>query len=262
MIEAIITPSKAKKSPLDVAILAFVFVTIAVATQLLLPEISGSIIVFAIIPSIPLLWSLLEREEEEEEKAIKALAEKSIAYHMPLIEAFTYYFIGAVAAYAFWFVLIPSGARAAIYASQINELKAISSLAMSAHIFKPAIFELLITHNLQVMFLMFVFCLVYGIGSVYMLLWNASLMGVFIGSKIVENGIVGGLIGIFGILPHAMFEIGGYFVATIAGGIFSMALVRKHYQRGEFKYILRDIALLALTAIILIIIGALVESSY
>ncbi len=109
---------------------------------------------------------------------------------------------------------------------------------------------------------MFGFCLLYGIGSIYLLLWNASVIGVVLGSKILESGIVGGIIGFMGLVPHGSLELAGYFVGSLSGGIISVALMRGKHKKGGFKQALLDAGLLALAAILLIGFGALLEGSY
>ena len=58
---------------------------------------------------------------------------------------------------------------------------------------------------------------------------------------------------------HGIFEILGYFVGAIAGGILSVSIIRKHYNQPKFKNLLWDVFLLTALAFILIVVGAVVE---
>jgi len=51
-------------------------------------------------------------------------------------------------------------------------------------------------------------------------------------------------------------------VASIAGGVFSVAIMRRHLERPELKSVLFDSFVLVLIAIALLFLGAIVESAY
>ncbi|VVB67718.1 Stage II sporulation protein M [Candidatus Norongarragalina meridionalis] len=270
VLDYLISPREAKRKPHEVFIVAALFVSFAVLVQMFIPSVKGSIIIFAMVPAIPLMWSLLVREEHDEEAEIQACyrthywegasVTSILARHAALVEVFSFFFLGAVFAYSVWYAALPAQQTQALYADQMNELNAIKGIT-TGRFFDSARFEYLFTHNLQVLGLMFAFCLVYGMGSVYLLLWNASIIGLVIGSKINE-GVLGVVMGFVSLLPHGIFEIAAYFVASIAGGILSVAVMRKHYKSGCFKFVLRDVIALTAISLILLAIGAAIESSY
>jgi len=133
---------------------------------------------------------------------------------------------------------------------------------ITAQIFSPEKFELLALHNFQVLGLMFLFSLLYGIGALYLLLWNASIIGVILGQKLAEQGILGVIAGFLGLIPHGIFEITAYLVAALAGGIISIAIMRSSNKKPFFKYMIEDVALLTLLSIVLLVIGAAIEAYY
>ena len=270
VLDYLISPREAKRKPYEVFVVAALFVSFAVLVQMFIPSIQGSIIIFAMVPAIPLMWALLVREERDEEEEIQACyrthywegasVTSILARHAALVGVFSFFFLGAVFAYAVWYAALPAQQAQAIYTSQLNELDAIRGMS-TGNFFDTGRFEYLFGHNLQVLGLMFAFCLVYGVGSVYLLLWNASIIGLVIGSRINE-GILGVAMGFLSLLPHGIFEISAYFVASIAGGILSVAVMRKHYKTNCFKFVLRDVAALTVISLVLLAIGAAIESSY
>ncbi|MFH0835105.1 MAG: stage II sporulation protein M [Candidatus Micrarchaeota archaeon] len=270
VLDYLISPREAKRRPHEVFIVAALFVSFAVLAQLFIPSIRGSIVMFAMVPAIPLMWSLLVREEHDEEDEIQACyrthywegnsVTSILARHAALVEVFSFFFLGAVFAYAVWAAALPPQQTQALYADQLNELNAIRGIS-TGNFFDAGRFEYLFGHNLQVLGLMFAFCLVYGMGSVFLLLWNASIIGLVIGGKMNE-GLLGVAMGFVSLLPHGIFEISAYFVASIAGGILSVAIMRKHYRTNCFKFVLRDVAALTAISLVLLAIGAAIESSY
>ncbi len=320
VLDYLVSTQQARQNPSVLTIAAMVFVSFGVLIEIFLPVIRGSIIIFTMVASIPLIWSLLVREEIDEEKNFDE-AEKMwreafkqtgpirriIASHEDLIRILAFFFIGAVIAYAAWFAIlptlehanyVPAGTAARIFSDQAKELDLIKSTVSNIS-GKVAIndrqFVFLFTHNLQVLALMFIFCIVYGVGSVYLLLWNASIIGVVIGSKIAEGiaqapelasqitsafpfagtlpievltiisaiigGLLKGLLSLFGLLPHGVFELGAYFIATIAGGLLSVSIMRG-IQKPEVKYVLADTIILTGISLLLLLIGAVIEASY
>lgn len=258
-IELLISPRQAKQNPWLLAALAFVFVSTGVIVEILLPVIQGAVVVFAMVPAIPLIWSLLVREEHEEEKQLKLLKSSSVAYHLPLLEVFAFFFVGATAAYAFWYSFLPAELSKTIFSAQLEEIKNIG-LTVGKVIewnFATRLFQ----HNLMVLAFMLVFSLVYGVGSIYLLLWNSSIIGVFIGGKLLAGGLPALLSGLVGIFPHGVFELGAYFIATVAGGILSAAIMRRHTHLPEFKLIAFDVVKLLLLALLMLAVGAVVEAT-
>lgn len=259
VIELLVSPREARKSPWLLAALAFVFISTGVIVNIWLPVIQGAAIVFAMVPSIPLIWSLLIREEHEEEERLKLLQSNSFAYHLPLLEVFAFFFLGATVAYTFWYAALPPELSQKVFASQLEEIKNIG-LTVGSIVnwdFAVRLFE----HNVMVLAFMLAFSLIYGIGSVYLLLWNASIIGVFVGSRLQTGGVEEFLRSVGGILAHGSLEVGAYFVATIAGGIISAAIMRRHAHRPHFKLVLLDAAKLLVAAVLMLAAAALLEAT-
>lgn len=259
ILELLVSPRRAKKNPWLLGGLAFVFVSTGIFVNMMVPVIAGAEIVFAMVPAIPLIWSLIVREEKEEEERIKLLPKNSLAYHLPLIEVFAFFFLGATIAYTFWFTVLPPEQSQHIFSSQLQEIRNIGLTVGKAIDFGFAgqLFE----HNLVVLGFMLAFSLIYGIGSVYLLLWNASIIGVFIGTKLQAGGMSALLGGIIGIFPHGVFELGAYFIASIGGGMLSTAIMHRHTGKPQFKLIISDIVTLLIVSLVMLGIAAVLESS-
>ncbi len=259
--ELLVSPHKAEREPWDLFLLAFLFVSLGVALRVFLPSLDGSAVVFAMVPAIPLIWSLLVREEKEDEEFHRK-NRGFFDYHANLIEIFGFFFLGAATAYLAWYVFLPTEVAKTVFESQIREIALVQQAVATGSAFKMGSFQFLFAHNLQVLGLMFLFSVLYGIGSIYLLLWNASVIGVFVGSRVHAEGLLGIITAILGLVPHGSLEIAAYFVASISGGILSVAISRHRWNHPEFKLVMRDVAMLAAISVVLVVAGALLESSY
>lgn len=290
VLEYIISPREASNKPWELVVVSFLFVSFGVLTQLLIPSLQGSIIIFALIPLIPLFFFALLNDEAAEEhydimkeeieswkKVLKVVKSEELSHlspfalghrfrrivrvHKALIELFAFVFLGAIAAYTFWFAILPKEISYNMFLQQLQEIHTLKDL-VTAQVFSPGRFDFLLNHNLQVLGLMFAFSIVYGIGALYLLLWNASIIGVILGERLVEKGFFGLIFGFLGLVPHGIFEITAYLVAALAGGILSISIMRSSNKKTFFRYLLEDVGLLVLLALALLVIGALIESSY
>ncbi len=268
VLECILSPKCARKQPHKLLAVSFIFFSAGVLVYLAIPGLNGTPLIFALLPFLPLVFRLLIWEEKEEEASLRRHESGFFDYHHILLESYAYIFLGAIISSAFWYSILPSDVAQKAFGNEIDEISAIAYTvnqtgAATSNFIRPDFFSLLFGHNMQVLALMLLFSLLYGVGSLYLLLWNASVIGIFVAQGIAANGLVAGLAGTFlGLVPHGIFELSAYFVASIAGGIFSVAIMRRHLERPELKTVLLDSFLLVLVSIVLLLIGAFVESSY
>jgi len=115
-------------------------------------------------------------------------------------------------------------------------------------------------NNYFVLVLAILFSFLYGAGAIFLIGWNASVIGTVVGAEIVFDQLGSGIARLVGILPHGLFEIGGYFIGAIAGGIISIALTTKKYSEHGFEVILKDTIILVMIAFALLVIGSIIEA--
>jgi len=134
----------------------------------------------------------------------------------------------------------------------------------------------ILSNNLIVLLLSIIFSFVYGSGALFLISWNASVLGIRLGEfmlnalanyanlgilKVIAAYLHGLVLGL-GYLPHGIFEMPGFFVGAIAGGIISILLTKERYTKQEFRIVILDCIMLILLSIILVAIGALIESYF
>ena len=129
-------------------------------------------------------------------------------------------------------------------------------------------------NNIKVLSFAILFAFIYGAGAIFILTWNASVIGTAIGNFIRSNisqyaGLFGfdkfanyfsvASIGLLRYILHGIPEILAYFYGGLAGGIISVAIIRKHYKDERFSHIVFDISEMILIAVSFLVAAAFIE---
>lgn len=288
VVESLIGPRTAERNPSEIMVLSFIFVSMAIGVVdfLKIEPYGTMLIMFTLIPSIPFVLNLFKLEEEELEHET-VLRSKTVKRHFSVIMVLLAFFMGMVMANTFWYLFLdgtePEKASR-FFEPQLSELIRINDLGDQlsgkftaaattpidgAGVSMARTFAFIFFQNLRVLAFVIFGSLIYGAGSVFILIWNASIIGVFLGNlarKFVfheapQFSLIPGLsYGILGLIPHGTFELLSYLCGALAGGILSYAITRRVYGKVEFKPILKDVINLVGIAITLIFIGAVIES--
>lgn len=216
-------------------------------------------VIFTIIPSVYFLTMFIKRQESMDEKDIARHYEKGFwMRHDKDVLIFLFYFFGLTFSFAFWAFMLPPGTFQ-IQTLKIQDIRVLAGnvLAGSAASTDMMSFTRVFLNNLQVMSFAFIFSLLFGAGAVFIVVWNASILGVYIGRLSETLFHIPGVSLSF--LPHGIPEIAGYLMAGLAGGIISAAIIRGHKMEIVMGVIIDAIKLLGL-ALLFILLGALIET--
>ena len=100
-------------------------------------------------------------------------------------------------------------------------------------------------------------------GAIFILTWNASILGVAMGAFAVNNLHHGFLMAfsksILRYMVHGIPEIIAFFIAGLAGGIISVAVIKHNLNLQKSKHILMDTFDLMLVAVVVLFMAALIE---
>src|SRR3989338_751043 len=168
--------------------------------------------------------------------------------HNELIKFYLYSFFGMAVAYAMLFALFPPDLSDHLFSSQM------SATGLAGNFSNPEIFFEIISNNLVLVFVAFALSIFYGAGSLYILNYNASLLGMLYGN--VFRILIWSVPSIWLVnpilyLPHTILEIIGYLLAAVAGGILS-EINLSHINR---RYLLDSITLLIISINIILMAG-------
>jgi uncharacterized membrane protein SpoIIM required for sporulation len=285
VLENIINPEKAENIPSLMIILGFVYTTLAIFISFYIFEAYSSIfmIFIATLAIVPTVYKLMKMEEEKDLTDIEENV--LLKEHSKALMAFMYMFIGATLCFAFWYVVLSPSMVSTLFHSQSSTISSINSrvvdstassaVGITGHAANSAaIFSRIFFNNVKVLLFCILFSFIYGAGAIFILMWNASIVGVAIGSfvrssldALTTNGCNIGVgttfcavtSGILRYTIHGIPEICAYFVAALAGGIISIAVINHEFTSRKFEHILLDSADLLMLAIGILFIAALLE---
>lgn len=126
-------------------------------------------------------------------------------------------------------------------------------------------------HNLNILIFIFLTSFIFGSGALFVLVWNASIIGVYIGEiahRLALFASFGKLSAYFTALPismwrlllHGIPEFLGFFVAAFAGGILSVSIIRHSFLDKRSLKIMIDASILFGFSVALIALAAFLES--
>lgn len=276
MIEMLIKPKRAERKPwhmffvgLFYASVSLLLVTYIFRGDDILREGSGLLLViFTVMCSLPFVYYIIKLEEGKDLEIDNA--GKLIKEHSRALRALIWLFLGFVVSFAFWYIVLPdvSGQN---FNFQIRTFCAINNPAnydfcietygantLTASATSSRVLLSIFSNNISVLIFTIVFSLIFGAGAIFILVWNASViaaaMGVFAQGEMSRLPLALGRY-----MIHGVPEIAAYFVGALAGGIISVAVIRKDII-GERKWlILQDAVILTIIAVVILILAALME---
>lgn len=274
VVEALLFPLKAEKNPWQMFFLGFLYTSIGIFLSLKIFRNEASLImVFMItLAALPIFYNTIKLEESKDmimDEEIAILKE-----HNKAISFFMYLFIGITVACAVWYILLPSSTINSLFDKQINTIQSINNQVSGSVIQNMNIFWKIFFNNFKVLAFSILFAFIYGAGAIFILAWNATVIGAAIGNFIRANissytSSIGLLeagnyfhvvsLGLLKYSMHGIPEIAAYFYGGLAGGIFSVSLIRKHFMTKKFPTIIKDFTELVLIAICFLIAAAFLE---
>ena len=264
VLETLMTVKDAIKNPWHMVIFGAVISLISLGiANFVFPESSGLLTVFLItMISAPFMWKLFKYEEWHEESDFtkeRTFSEKFnpvelFSRHLNIFLIYSAYFIGIVAALSFVFWALPGNVAENVFNDQTAQIEKISNI--TGQITFADAFSIILTNNLIVMTISFIFALLLGLGVTFIIVWNGSVLAAAVGSVAKLSGASTAIVKY---LPHGIFEIAAYIVVAIAGGVLSVA-ISKHGTKFVGAIVLDTVLMLAF-AVILLVIGAFIESS-
>ncbi|MEM2954823.1 MAG: stage II sporulation protein M [Candidatus Nanoarchaeia archaeon] len=286
MLETLINPKKAERRPWQMVFIGILYaaVSLFVVDFLFLKNyvfekhISLLIICFTVIFSIPFFFYMIKLEEE---KDIKISNEKKlIKEHSRALSALLFLFLGYVIAFSILFMVMPRETTSANFKAQIetyclinskfNVEQCVTATLTGQQISERAIEKIprikegmtristILSNNFYVLIFSLLFSFLFGAGAIFILAWNASVIAAAIGI-FTKSNVANLHFGLARYLLHGLPEIASYFVAALAGGIISTAIIKHEFGREKFWHILQDSLDLIVLALVILIAAAFIE---
>jgi uncharacterized membrane protein SpoIIM required for sporulation len=261
VLEALINPIKAERKPWETFFVGMIYSSMAVIVSLLLFREFSSIVMISLtaIVSVPLIYGAIKLEEKKDLEIDEE--RKLIREHGKALSFFIFLFLGFIVSFSLWYVFLPSAMTATLFQVQINMVNEINNHVTGNLISVSSAIGKIFLNNLKVMMFCLLFAFFYGFGAIFILTWNASVFATLVGS-VIKGGISSYLLAPLVLLKyslHGIPEILGYFMAGLAGGIISIAVIRHDFGSKKFKHVLIDSLDLVIGAVVILGIATLIE---
>ena len=271
--EDLIGPISARRHPLKLFFYGVVFAIISVVFSLwIFPEQASLVMVFLVVFMVmPLMYFTLRDEEEWD---WRGYSEKRLFYeHSKAIRFLLFLFIGFVVGFSLFYLFLPDDTVRQLFSVQLDTISNING-SITGGTVELETLSIILSNNIRVLLFTLLFALFFGAGALFILAWNASVIsaavGTFFRNAIADSANLFGFskaavyfhffsIGILRYLTNGIFEIAAYFFGALAGGILSMNIMRHGFGNRNFKKVLTDTVLLAFVALVLLLVGALIE---
>ncbi len=281
VLESLTSAKGAERHPASLFLITFVVTTASMfISYKTFPE-SSSVLALALatIALMPILNAILI-EEEEKEVEEDSIPFAFISSHYGVIKAYSWIFVGMIFAYGFWATVLPETSescsglqcilpeKSVVFSEQKKVYSGITGkvigqeecFTQNTRGFEKC-FELIFGNNTWVMVLAIIFSFLWGAGAIFLLGWNASVIGWFIASEISSKSVEAGLARAISYLPHGIPEILAYLLAALAGGIISAAIAKQTFREHELRIVVVDTLLLILLAVVTLLIAAIIETA-
>ena len=274
VLESILNPLKAEKKPLEMFVLGLVYSSIAIFLSLWIFGDQASLIAvfLTVMACIPIVYNTMKLEEG---KDLEILREGSLLKeHNKALIFLMLLFIGITVSSVFWYVVLPANTTSILFERQSQTIANINNNISGNMVQQFGIFSKILFNNVRVLAFAVLFAFVYGAGAIFILTWNATVIGTAMGNFISTNiskyagaaglGKVGAYFQVVSLSVlrysiHGIREILAYFYGGLAGGIISVAIIKHHYESEKFSHIMHDASDLLLIAIGFLVIAALLE---
>jgi uncharacterized membrane protein SpoIIM required for sporulation len=274
VLESLLNPMKAEKKPWEMFFIGFLYSSVAILLSMWIFKDQTSLVMvfFTVMACTPIVYNTMKLEESKDLVISKEKA--LIKEHNRAIIFLMFLFLGITVSFVTWYVFLPSNVIVYAFDKQISTIQAINNQVSGNAYQQFATFSKVFLNNVKVLSFAILFAFIYGAGAIFILTWNASVIGAAIGNFVRSNlSEYAGLLGIekiasyFSVISvgllryvlHGIPEILAYFYGGLAGGIISVAIIKKHYKEAKFSHILFDVSELLIISLVFLLAAAFIE---
>jgi uncharacterized membrane protein SpoIIM required for sporulation len=280
MFEMLINPEKAEENPWQMFFIGAFYATVSLilvkwifAKDPVLSKYSGILVVtFCVMFTIPFVYAAFKKEEEKDFE-LKGGFLRLIKEHSKALYYLMFLFMGFVVAFSFWYIVFADGNqnfraqietycminKPASYDNCVQEY-GVKHVGATTTGFMSATDRIvnIFANNIYVLIFTLVFSLIFGAGAIFILAWNASVISAAIGI-FSKSDLINLPLGLMRYMIHGIPEIAAYFAGAIAGGIVSVAIIKKDIKSDNFWTVLQDSLNLIIIAVVILFVAALIE---
>jgi len=261
MFKILFNPKKAERHPVEMMFIGIFYSSLSILlSTFLFPEYSSLIMVFLTVLSCLYVVQGAIKIEESSEELYKS-EEWTLKKHSRVLVFLLFLFFGFVISFAFWTVVFSEEKVSVLFSLQSSVVEGIRAMSFTGNSTNSSNLLVIFFNNLKVLAISLIFAFFYGAGAIFIMAWNASVIGFVIGN-LAKNAF--GLIALpiisMKFLLHGIPEMLAYLTIALAGGILYVSIARKDFfEVGKARRILIDVFILFLISVFLLIIAALIE---
>jgi len=184
VLESLINPLKAEKEPWELFFIGFLYTSVAILLSLWIFKQQTSLIMIflTVLASVPLIYTTIKYEESKDEEIME---EKTLLReHSRALAFFSFLFLGFTIAFAAWYIFLPPDLLSIVFQVQTQTILEINNQVTGNAMEVLNLFTVIFFNNVKVLIFCILFAFIYGTGAIFILAWNASVIGVAIGNFI------------------------------------------------------------------------------
>lgn len=268
VIESLVNPFKAERTPWEMFFVGAFYSSIAILLSLWVfrPHASLVMVFLTVMACVPIIYGTIKLEEK---KDMEISDEKIlIKEHGRALSFFIFLFLGITISFTLWYIFLPADITNSLFSIQTKTISDINTQITGQGINQVSLFSKIFLNNLKVLIFCLIFAFIYGFGAIFILAWNASVIGTAIGNFVRSN--ISNLhashyfeitsLGVLRYMIHGIPEILAYFIGGLAAGIISVAIIKHDFRSKKFQNVLLDSTDLLLLSLVVLLIAALLES--
>ncbi|MFA6064689.1 MAG: hypothetical protein WCW44_00180 [archaeon] len=282
VLESIIGEKNIRKHPIFIFFLTILICAGSIFfADLLFPKHASVLsVAFITIGIVPLVFNVLSKEEAEESICRRSSC-TFFARHFNLIMLYVWIFVGVIFTFALYYAIVPDNAKVSLFEEQVGSFCRISgacsngvpiSITGKASAFgldacKSATSDVvsctlfIFENNAGVLIFTVALSLLYGVGAIFIIVWNASILGVFFGETLLAGDLVKWLSMFQSMLiGHGPPELMGYVFGALAGAILSAMVAKGQLLTHDAQIIIKDVIFLFVLALFSVAYGAVTEA--
>ncbi len=268
--EMMINPRTAEKAPWKMFPIGIIYTSLAIILSLWLFKNQASLVMvfFTVMACFYLVIEVIKDEEHKDADSVKEVL--LLKEHSRVLAFFMFLFLGFIVAFSLWNLLLPEDLSGVVFKTQMQTIQALNAPTGNANtdvtghaLTLGDYFWRILFNNLKVMTFCLLFSLFYGAGAIFILAWNGSVIATAISTFAREaigmHPFAAYSLGLTRYMTHGFFEILAYFIAGLAGGIISIAIINHDIGTPRYKKILWDSVDLIVIAVVVLVIAAGIE---
>ncbi len=268
VVESLINPFKAERRPWELFFVGAFYSSLAILMSLWVfkPHSSLVMVFLTVIACVPLMYGTVKLEEK---KDLEIDDEKTLLKeHGRALSFFVFLFLGITISFTLWYIFLPADLTQTIFSVQTKTISDINTQITGQSVNQYSLFSKIFLNNVKVLIFCLIFAFIYGAGAIFILTWNASVIGTAIGNFVRSN--ISNMatiphyfqitsLGILRYMIHGVPEILAYFMGGLAAGIISIAVIKHDFRSEKFRHVLLDSADLLLLSLVVLLFAALIE---